>query len=157
MRFGRCGSRAGRAGGSAASSACTGRPWREPGVEGQVDFGRGAPIELPDGKRRRPHLFRIVLSHSRKAYSEVVYRQTTEEFIRCIENAFGAFGGAPRTLVMDNLRAAVSHADWYDPELNPKVQAFAEHYGLVILPTRPRTPRHKGKVERGIVTPRTTR
>ena len=121
-----------------------------PGAEAQVDFGRGAPVVRPDGTRTRPHLFRIVLSCSRKAYSEVVARQTTEEFLRCLENAFGHFGGVPRTLVPDNLRAAVIKADWYDPELNPKILAFCEHYGTVCLPTRPRTPRHKGKVERGV-------
>jgi transposase len=37
----------------------------EPGAEAQVDFGQGAWV-LVDGKRKRPHLFRIVLSHSRK-------------------------------------------------------------------------------------------
>jgi len=52
--------------------------------------------------------------------------------------------------VIDNLRAAVKHPDWYDPELNPKLQAFSEHYGVVIIPTKPYTPRHKGKVERGV-------
>lgn len=120
------------------------------GEEVQIDFGKGAPIITADGKRKRPHLFRIVLSCSRKAYSEVVPRQTTEAFLRCIENAFYHFGGVPRTLVTDNLKAAVLQADWYDPELNPKIQAFAQHYGTVVLPTRPRTPRHKGKVERGV-------
>ena len=127
-----------------------------PGVECQVDFGKGAPVEPAadkSGKRsrkRRPHVLRIVLSHSRKAYSEVVWRQTTENFIRCIENAFRHFGGVPQTLVLDNLRAAVSQADWFDPEINPKVQSFCEHYGIVPLPTKPYTPRHKGKIERGI-------
>lgn len=123
----------------------------EAGAEAQVDFGKGAPV-VPAGcgKRTRPHLFRIVLSCSRKAYSEVVTRQTTEQFIRCIENAFVHFGGVPKTLVIDNLKAAVSQADWYDPQLNPKIAQFARHYGTVILPTRPRTPRHKGKVERGV-------
>lgn len=122
----------------------------EPAAEAQVDFGRGAPIVGSDGKRRGSWVFRIVLSHSRKGYSESVWRQTTDEFLRCIENAFAHFGGAPRTLVIDNLRAAVTQADWFDPELNPKVQSFCRHYGIAILPTRPYTPRHKGKIERGI-------
>ena len=56
----------------------------------------------------------------------------------------------PKTLVIDNLKAAVTKADWFDPELNPRVQSFAEHYGTVFLPTKVRTPRHKGKVERGV-------
>jgi transposase len=96
------------------------------------------------------HVFRIVLSHSRKGYSEAVWRQTTDEFIRCLENAFHHFGGLPKAIVLDNLKAGVAQPDWYDPEPNPKLRSFADHYGLAILPTRPRTPRHKGKIESGI-------
>ncbi len=121
-----------------------------PGEEAQVDFGQGAPIQQADGRPRRPHVFRIVLSFSRKAYSEVVSRQTTEAFLRCLENAFWHFGGVPQRLVLDNLRAAVGKADWYDPEIHPKVRFFGKHYGIALLPTKPYTPRHKGKVERGI-------
>jgi len=91
-----------------------------------------------------------VLSFSRKAYSEVVLRQTTEVFIRALENAFRYFGGVVKTVVIDNLRAAVKKPDWYEPELNPKVREFARHYGTVILPTRPYTPEHKGKVENSV-------
>jgi hypothetical protein len=40
--------------------------------------------------------------------------------------------------------------DWYDPEVHPKLQSFAAHYGAAFLPTKPYTPRHKGKIERGI-------
>jgi transposase len=122
----------------------------EPGDECQVDFGRGAPITLPDGRRRTTHVLRVVLSHSRKGYSEAVTRQTTETFIRCLENAFWHFGGVPRRVVLDNLKAAVKQADWFDPELNPKVQEFARHYGTIVWPTKPYMPRHKGKVERGV-------
>jgi len=120
-----------------------------PGEEAQVDFGRGAPVEV-DGRRKFPHVLRVVLSHSRKGHSTAVWRQTTEDFIRALEDAFWALGGVPRTLVIDNLRAAVTKADWYDPELNPKVQAFCRHYGTVILPAKPYMPRHKGKVEAGV-------
>ncbi len=121
-----------------------------PGQEAQVDFGTGAPIIDSEGKRHRTHVFRIVLSHSRKAYSEATYRQTTDDFLGALENAFEYFGGVPQTLVIDNLKAAVKHPDWFDPELVPKMAAFAAHYGAAILPTKPYTPRHKGKVERGI-------
>ena len=121
-----------------------------PGEEAQVDFGSGAPVLAAEGRKKRTHVFRVVLSHSRKAYSEVVYRQTTEAFLSCLENAFREFNGVPKTLVIDNLRAAVKQADWFDPELNRRLEAFCEHYGVVILPTRPRMPRHKGKVERGV-------
>lgn len=122
----------------------------DPGEEAQVDFGSGATIVGRDGKRRKTHVFRIILSHSRKGYSEAVFRQSTEDFIRCLENAFHHFGGSVKTLVIDNLRAAVTKADWYEPELHPKLRWFCEHYGVVILPTRPYMPRHKGKIESGV-------
>jgi transposase len=122
----------------------------DPGDEAQIDFGTGAPVVGPDGKRRKTHVLRVVLSHSRKAYSEAVYRQTTDDFLRCLEGAFRCFGGVPRRVVLDNLKAAVKKADWFDPEINPKVRCFGEHHGTVFLPTRPYTPRHKGKVERGV-------
>jgi transposase len=120
-----------------------------PGEEAQVDFGSGIPISTAQG-RRRTHVFRIILSHSRNGYSEAVHRQTTDTFLTCLENAFAYFGGVPRTLVLDNLKAAVVTPDWFDPELNPKLRAFADHYGVALLPTRPRTPRHKGKIESGV-------
>lgn len=121
----------------------------DPGQEAQVDLGAG-PWMMGPGRRRRPHVLRITLSHSRKSYSEAIPRQTTEHFIRCLENAFRAFGGVPKTLVLDNLKAAVKNPDWFDPELNPKIVSFARHYGIVILPTRPYSPHLKGKIESGI-------
>ena len=122
----------------------------EPGEEVQVDFGSAAPVIDSNGKRRRPHLLRVILSHSRKGYSEVVPRQSTEFFIRALENSFRHFGGVPRKVIIDNLRAAVSKADFYDPDINPKIRSFCQHYQTVVLPTKPWTPRHKGKVERGV-------
>ncbi len=120
-----------------------------PGKEVQVDFGSGGRIR--DGEHnRKSHVFRAILSYSRKGYSEAVYKQDTESFLRCLENAFWDWGGVPETIVLDNLKAAVSQADWYEPELNPKITAFARHYNVVFLPTKPYMPRHKGKVESGI-------
>ena len=121
-----------------------------PAEEAQVDFGSGAPVITREGRRRKTHVFRIVLSHSRKGYSEAVFRQNTEGFIRALESAFWHFGGVPKTLVVDNLRAAVQKADWYEPHLHPKLRSFCDHYGVVILPTRAYMPRHKGKIESGV-------
>jgi transposase len=121
-----------------------------PGEQMQVDFGTGAWLVDEHGKRRLSHVFRAVLSCSRKGYSEATGNQKTETFLRCLENAFRHYGGVPLTTTPDNLKAAVLHPDWYDPELNPKLATFAAHYGTVILPTKPGVPRHKGRVERGI-------
>ena len=121
-----------------------------PGFEAQVDFGTGAAVIGPDGRRRKTHVIRVVLSHSRRGRSEAVSTQSTDDVIQCLENAFEHFGGVPHTIVIDNLKAGVLKADWFDPEFNPKLEDFCRHYGTTELPTKPRTPRHKGKVERGV-------
>ena len=53
-------------------------------------------------------------------------RQTTDDFIRCLENAFAHFGGVPKTLVIDNLKAAVA--------ASRLVRSRAEAQGAVLLP-----------------------
>ena len=122
----------------------------EPGQEAQIDYGT---LSLPvgeEGRRKKVHFLLVTLSHSRKSYVEATLRQDCESFLRSLENAFRHFGGVPERLVPDNLKAAVRNADWYEPELNPKLRDFARHYGTVVLPTRPYTPTDKGKVESGI-------
>jgi transposase len=122
----------------------------EPGEEVQVDFGTGPTLLQSDGKKRKTWIFRLVLSYSRKAYSQAVLRQDTETFLRCIEAAFREFGGSTLTINLDNLKAAVLKADWADPELNPKLIDFARHYRTTIMPCLPGVPEHKGKVENSV-------
>jgi len=121
-----------------------------PGTECQIDYGMGAWIVDANGKRKKTNLFRATLSFSRKGYSDVSYTQETESFVRSIENACRSFGGVPERLVIDNLKAGVLKACVYDPDLNPKLRDFATHYGTCIMPSKVRTPRHKGKVERQV-------
>ena len=134
------------------------RVWRlecQPGEELQLDFGLGAPIDDGQGKRRRSWVLRMVLSYSRKGYSEAVTRQDTETFLRCLENGLRNLGGSTLLLNLDNMKAAVLKADWFDPEINPKLADFCRHYGMHVVPCRPATPQHKGKVERGVAYVRT--
>jgi hypothetical protein len=56
----------------------------------------------------------------------------------------------PLLLNLDNFKAAVLKADWFDPEINPKLADFCRHYGMHVVPCRPATPQHKGKIERGV-------
>lgn len=102
-----------------------------PDEELQVDFETGAKMRQPDGTFRRTHVFRAVLSHSRKGYTEVVFRQDTESFIRALENAFWSFGGVPGRVIFDNAKGAVKTPDYHDPELNPKIVDLCKHYGCV--------------------------
>ena len=50
----------------------------------------------------------------------------------------------------DNLRAGVSKAHRYEPDINPTYQDLATHYGVAIVPARVRRPRDKAKAEVGV-------
>jgi hypothetical protein len=79
-----------------------------PGAEGQIDFFRGAPtLDTATGEWRRPWVFRMTLGHSRHGYEETVWDQKLETFLRLHERAFRDFGGVPRVVRHDNLKAAV--------------------------------------------------
>ena len=120
-----------------------------PGEEAQVDFGQGAPT-LKDGKYVRPWLFTMVLSYSRMIYTEVVWHQDVETFLKCHENAFSNFGGVPGVIRIDNLKSGVLAAHMFEPSLNPAYADFASYCGFTPLPCLPATPQHKGKVEAGV-------
>jgi transposase len=120
-----------------------------PGAEAQVDFFRGAPtLEASTGEWRRPWVFRMTLGHSRHGYEEAVWDQKLETFLRLHERAFRDFGGVPRVVRHDNLKAAVVRACFYDPDSHDVYLAFAAHWGFTSLPTQPRTPQENGKQER---------
>ena len=53
----------------------------------------------------------------------------------------------PRLIVPDNAKVAVIKACLYEPRVNRTYAEMAAHYGTAILPTRPRRPRDKAKVE----------
>ena len=120
-----------------------------PGAEAQVDFFRGAPtLDAATGEWRRPWVFRMTLCHSRHGYEEAVDDQKLETFLRLHERAFRDFGGVPRVIRHDNLKAAVVRACLYDPDNHTIYQAFATHWGFTSLPTQPRHPQENGKQER---------
>jgi transposase len=121
-----------------------------PAQEMQVDFAKAALTRTEGGRYRRPHLFQAVLCHSRHSYEEVVWRQDLPSFIGCVENSLHFFGGVVQTVRIDNLKAGVRKACFFDPDVNAVFAALARHYGFAVVPIRPRRPTENGKVERAI-------
>lgn len=121
-----------------------------PGEEAQVDFSQGPPtLDPATGRWRRPWIFRMVLSCCRHSYEEPLWRQDHASYIRAHENAFLDFGGVPKVVRLDNLKAGVARACLYDPDISEIYAAFAKHWGFVPLPSRPRHPQEQGINERG--------
>lgn len=122
-----------------------------PAEEAQVDFGSAGTLLDPIGGRaRRAWVFVMTLGFSRHQYAELVFDQKISTWLACHRHAFEWFGGAPRRIVIDNLKAAVLEANLHDPVLGEAYRRQAQHYGFMISPNRPRTPEHKGKVENGV-------
>ena len=121
-----------------------------PGEEAQVDFGAAGSFLDASGQLRTAYVFVMTLSYSRHQYAELVFDQKVATWIGLHRRAFDWFGGVPRRVVLDNLKAAVLTAALYDPVLGEPYRRMAQHYGLIVSPTRPHTPEHKGKIENGI-------
>jgi transposase len=121
-----------------------------PGEEAQVDFGLGAPTLHKNGRYKRPFLFVMTLKYSGKSFRKTVWKADQETWARLHEDAFHAFGGCVRYVVLDNLKAGVLRPDLYEPELNPLYAALLRHYGVVADPCRVRDPNRKGTVENAI-------
>ncbi len=123
----------------------------DPGEQAQVDFGPVGKLFDPERDRlRTAYAFVMTLSFSRHQYAELVFDQTTPTWIALHRRALDSFGGVPRCIVPDNLKAAVLRASLDDPVLGEAYRQMGLHYGFLISPTRPHTPRHKGKVESAI-------
>lgn len=121
-----------------------------PGEEAQVDFGQGAPTWHASGRYKRPWLFIMTLKYSGKSFRVTVWKADQQTWARLHEQAFHAFGGCVRYVVLDNLKVGVSRPDLYEPELNPAYAALLAHYGVVADPCRIGDPNRKGSVESAI-------
>ncbi len=117
-----------------------------PGEEAQVDYGDGPMVREPTtGKYRRMRLFLLTLGHSRKSVRLLTGRSSAKTWSELHETAFRRLGGAPRVVVLDNLKEGVLLPDVYDPGVNPLYRDVLAHHGVVAMPRRVRDPDRKGQ------------
>ena len=114
-----------------------------------VDYaGQSVPIVDPDtGAVTRAQIFVATLGYSSYTYVEATEDQKLPNWIASHRRAFEFFGAVPRMVVPDNLKAAVTKAHRYDPEVNRTYQELAVHYDTAVHPARTRAPKDKAKVE----------
>jgi transposase len=118
-----------------------------------VDFaGQTLPIVDPEtGEVWQAQLFVAVLGASSYTYAEAVASQSLPDWIDAHVHAFEAFGGCSAIIVPDNLKAGVTRAHRYEPDLNRTYAEMAAHYGCAVIPARSGKPRDKAKVESGVL------
>ena len=123
----------------------------KPGEKSFFDYTEGIDVvDKSTGEVRPTSLCCGVMAMSSYTFGEFTFTQRREDLTRSIENAFRYFGGVTPYVTVDNQKAAVSQAHWYDPDVNPTFVDFANHWGFAVIPARPYRPRDKGANESGI-------
>jgi len=123
------------------------------GARAFVDYtGDKVPVIDPGtGEVAPAEVFVAVLGCSGLVYVEASMSQDLGSWLSAHANAYEAYGGVPEATTPDNLKAGVTRACYYDPDLNASYAEMARHYGTVVLPTRAAHPRDKAAVEAGVL------
>ncbi len=117
-----------------------------------VDYA-GATIPIHDprtGAVEPAAVFVAVLGASSYTFAEITSGQDLRNWIGSHIRSFEFFSGVVEVVVPDNLKSAVTHPSYYEPDLNPTYRDMGEHYGVAIIPARPYRPRDKAKAEAGV-------
>jgi len=123
-----------------------------PGEQTYIDFaGKYAEYVDPDtGQIHRVPLLVMTLGYCQCSYVEALNSQTGEDLIDGLNSGFAWFGGTTKAAIPDNMKTAVVKTDRYEPGINRLLEDLANHYQMVILPTRPGSPRDKSLVESAV-------
>ena len=98
----------------------------------------------------KAQIFVAALGASNYTFAEATASQSLPNWIGSHQRALAFFGGVPKAIVPDNLKSGVTSACRYEPGLNRSYQDFAEHYGVAVIPARPKRPKDKSKVEKAV-------
>ena len=114
-----------------------------------VDYAGKKPeiVDPATGEVREVELFVAVLGASNYTFAEATHTQQIVDWIQSHVHALEYVGGVTQALVPDQLKTGITGACRYEPEIQRSYEELALHYGTVILPARPASPRDKAKVE----------
>ncbi|WP_225938434.1 IS21 family transposase [Leptothermofonsia sichuanensis] len=117
-----------------------------------VDYcGLTVPVtEADTGEVVEAQIFVACLGASNYTYAEATPTQALPHWIGAHQRTFACLGGVPRVVVPDNLKSGVTDPCRYEPGINRTYQELASHYGVAIIPARPKKPKDKAKVEKAV-------
>ena len=126
---------------------------KKAGEEAQVDYAGQtmAVIDPKSGEIKKMQIFVGVLGASGLIYAEAHTSQSLPNWVRAHVRMFDFFGGVPKILRPDNLKAGVSKPSFYEPDLNPTYHEMSVHYGVAVIPARVAKPRDKGLGENAVL------
>ncbi len=107
-------------------------------------------LDLSTGEQIPCEVFVAILPFNGLIFCQAVHSQQTADFTDCINAMLKFYGGAPSTILCDNLKTAVTRPDRYEPVFTDICQQLSEHYSTTFSATRPYSPRDKAMVERAV-------
>ncbi len=128
------------------------RQQHNPGEKLFVDYA-GATIAIHNrdtSEVDQAAIFVAAMGFSSYTFAEATWSQQLPCWIGSHIRTFEYFGGLPMLIIPDNPKTGVNKACRYEPDLNPTYNDMAAHYGVAVLPARPRKPRDKAKVESAV-------
>jgi transposase len=118
----------------------------QPAQAMQVDWGECGRVQV-GSTMRKVSVFVAVLCYSRLVYIEFTLSQRKAEFYRGLVNALTFFGGSPRNLIFDNLKAAVLNGAGRHACFHPEFLALCGYFCMQPVACAARDPESKGIVE----------
>jgi transposase len=91
-----------------------------------------------------------VLGAATSPWAEATWSPSRPAWLGSPVRACAALGGVPQILVPENLQAAVSRGQRYEPARNRTDAERAQHSGVAVVPARARRPRDTAQVEVGV-------
>jgi len=129
---------------SSGQNPVSGTTYNAAGLPTAINLGSGSGDA--DAYQWDPNTNRM----TQYTYAEASENQQMVAWIGAHVRTFEFLGGCPQLVVPDNTKTGVAKPCRYEPDLNPTYQEMAAHYGVGVLPARPREPRDKAKVEAGV-------
>ena len=121
----------------------------EPAQAMQVNWGECGRISIGN-TTRKVSVFVAVLCYSRLSFIEFTLSQRKAEFYRSLVHALEFFGGSPRSIIFDNLKAAVINGSGRAACFHPEFLALCGCYCMQPIACERRDPESKGIVEGGV-------
>jgi transposase len=121
----------------------------EPAQAMQVDWGECGRVRV-GATTRKVSVFVATLCYSRLMFIEFTLSQRKEEFYRGLVHALDFFGGSPRAVIFDNLKAAVLNGSGRAACLHPEFLALCGYFCMQPIACERRDPESKGIVEAGV-------
>ena len=118
----------------------------EPAQAMQVDWGECGRVPIGN-TTRKVSVFVAVLCYSRLSFIEFTLSQRKAEFYRSLVHALESFGGSPRSIIFDNLKAAVINGSGRAACFHPEFLALCGSYCMQPIACQRRDPESKGIVE----------